>query len=82
MSYDEWEYEDMRRNFLPEEWLETAASEWRDHQRIVEYLDILTVKRSCLSLISDGPVFEDVALLVDGALVAEPALDNITFDLL
>ncbi len=40
----------------------------KDHQRIAGYLDILTVKRSCLSRISDGLVFEDV----DEVLVTEP----------
>jgi hypothetical protein len=39
---------------------------------IAGYLDILTVKRSCLSWISDGLVSEDVVLLVDEALVTEP----------
>ncbi len=41
MSYDQWENRDIRRNFMPEEWFETAASKKRGHPQIVEYLGIL-----------------------------------------
>jgi hypothetical protein len=57
---------------MPVELFETVASGRKDHQRIAGYLDILAVKRSCLSRILDGLVSEDVALLVDEALVTGP----------